>query len=150
VVRGDLFDRNSRVTHVFIDGRPVDLRPATPGVGPAANPANGVWSLSVDLGQGQLAVSLTLQQEGDRLRGSMQGALGAAEIANGSVSAAGDVSFSAPVTLEGQTTEANFTGTITADEMKGAVNITGRAPGSFTGKRAAQPMSPMSPTPPTN
>ncbi|HZI49558.1 MAG TPA: amidohydrolase family protein [Pyrinomonadaceae bacterium] len=27
VVRGDLFDRNSRVTHVFIDGRPVDLRP---------------------------------------------------------------------------------------------------------------------------
>src|SRR5205085_1988799 len=33
VSRGDLFDRNSRVTNVFIDGRPVDLRPAqtTPG-----------------------------------------------------------------------------------------------------------------------
>src|SRR5215218_4610438 len=29
VTRGDLFDRNSRVAHVFIDGRPVDLRPAT-------------------------------------------------------------------------------------------------------------------------
>jgi imidazolonepropionase-like amidohydrolase len=28
IVRGDLFDRNSHVTHVFIDGRPVDLRPA--------------------------------------------------------------------------------------------------------------------------
>jgi imidazolonepropionase-like amidohydrolase len=28
VVRGDLFDRNSQITHVFIDGRPVDLRPA--------------------------------------------------------------------------------------------------------------------------
>src|SRR5687767_11969530 len=27
VTRGDLFDRNSRVAHVFIDGRPVDLRP---------------------------------------------------------------------------------------------------------------------------
>jgi len=26
VMRGDLFDRSSRVTHVFIDGRPVDLR----------------------------------------------------------------------------------------------------------------------------
>jgi imidazolonepropionase-like amidohydrolase len=136
IVRGDLFDRNSRVTHVFIDGRPVDLRPTTPGAGPATNAANGGWSLSVDLGQGKLAVSLTLQQEGDRLSGSMQGPLGAAEIANGSVSASGDISFTAPVTLEGQTTEANFTGTITADEMKGAVNITGRAPGSFTGKRA--------------
>ncbi|HEU4835567.1 MAG TPA: amidohydrolase family protein, partial [Pyrinomonadaceae bacterium] len=30
VTRGDLFDRNSRITHVFIDGRPVDLRPPTP------------------------------------------------------------------------------------------------------------------------
>jgi len=28
VVRGDLFDRNSHVTHVFIDGRPVDVKPA--------------------------------------------------------------------------------------------------------------------------
>ncbi|HEX3248489.1 MAG TPA: amidohydrolase family protein [Pyrinomonadaceae bacterium] len=28
IVRGDLFDRNSHVTHVFIDGRPVDLRPS--------------------------------------------------------------------------------------------------------------------------
>ena len=26
-----LFDRNSRVTHVFIDGRPADLRPAAGG-----------------------------------------------------------------------------------------------------------------------
>lgn len=30
IVRGDLFDRNSQITNVFIDGRPVDLRPATP------------------------------------------------------------------------------------------------------------------------
>ena len=28
VVRGDLFDRNGRVTHVFIDGRPFELKPA--------------------------------------------------------------------------------------------------------------------------
>src|SRR5215813_3001426 len=33
VTRGDLFDRNSRITHVFIDGRPVDLRPPAPGGG---------------------------------------------------------------------------------------------------------------------
>jgi len=28
IVRGDLFDRNSRVTHVFIDGRPFEFKPA--------------------------------------------------------------------------------------------------------------------------
>jgi len=39
IVRGDLFDRNSRVTHVFIDGRPVDLRPApAPTPVPTASP----------------------------------------------------------------------------------------------------------------
>ena len=151
VMRGDLFDRNSRVTHVFIDGRPVDLRPVTAGAGQAVNIASGAWALAVDLGQGEIAVTLTLQQEGERLRGSMQGALGSAEIANASVGPAGEIRFTAPVTLEGQTTEATFTGTITGNEMRGAVNITGRAPGSFTGRRASVP-APQTPltTPPGN
>jgi imidazolonepropionase-like amidohydrolase len=30
VMRGDLFDRNSRVAHVFIDGRPVDIKAREP------------------------------------------------------------------------------------------------------------------------
>ncbi|MEP6912100.1 MAG: amidohydrolase family protein [bacterium] len=151
VMRGDLFDRNSRVTHVFIDGRPVDLRPVTAAAGPAVNIASGAWTLALDLGQGELAVTLTLQQEGERLRGSMQGALGSMDIANASVGPAGEIRFTAPVTLEGQTTEATFTGTITGNEMRGAVNITGRTPGSFTGRRASAP-APQAPstTPPGN
>ena len=150
VTRGDLFDRNSRITNVFIDGRPVDLRPATPGAGgPGTSTASGAWTLAVDLGQGELAVTLNLQQEADRLRGSMQGALGSVDIANASVGPSGDIRFTAPVTLEGQTTEATFTGTITGNEMRGAVNITGRAPGSFTGRRASAPAPPApSGTPP--
>lgn len=153
VMRGDLFDRNSRVAHVFIDGRPVDLRPVTPGAGQAGSIAGGDWALTVDLGQGELAVTLTLQQEGERLRGSMQGALGTVDIANASVGPAGEIRFTAPVTLEGQTTEATFTGNITGNEMKGAVNITGRAPGSFTGSRSSTPapQTPSAtPTPPGN
>jgi imidazolonepropionase-like amidohydrolase len=149
VTRGDLFDRNSRIMHVFIDGRPIDLRPATPGAGQPASIAGGAWTLGVDLGQGELAVTLTLQQEGDRVRGSMQGALGSVDIANASVGPSGEIRFTAPVTLEGQTTEATFTGTITGNEMRGAVNITGRAPGTFTGRRAAAPAPPTpSATPP--
>jgi hypothetical protein len=150
VMRGDLFDRNSRVTHVFIDGRPVDLRPVTAGAGQAGNIATGAWALAVDLGQGELAVTLTLQQEGERLRGSMQGALGSVDIANASVGPAGEIRFTMPVTLEGQTTEATFTGTITGNEMRGAVNITGRTPGSFTGRRPSAPAPSATPTPPGN
>lgn len=150
LTRGDLFERNSRVTHVFIDGRPVDLRPATPAGGPGQSTSAGAWTLAVDLGQGELAVTLTLQQEGERVRGSIQGALGTVDIANAAVTPAGEIRFTAPVTFEGQTTEATFTGTITGNEMKGAVNITGRAPGSFTGRRAAvaPPVPAAAPTPP--
>src|SRR5689334_3037045 len=82
VTRGDLFDRNSRVVHVFIDGRPVDLRPAATGgfgVGGPNNPS-GTWNLTVNLGQGDKTVTLTLQREGDRTTGSISGALGAGEI----------------------------------------------------------------------
>jgi hypothetical protein len=111
----------------------VDLRPVI-GV-PTRDIATGYWALSVNLGQGDLAVDLTLHQEGDRLRGSMQGGLGSVDVANGTVSAGGEISFTAPVTIEGQTTEATFSGTITGAEMKGTVNITGRSPGTFTGRR---------------
>src|SRR2546423_7429068 len=52
VMRGDLFDRNSRVTHVFIDGRPVDLRPVTAGAGPAAHNARGGGGLARPPGPG--------------------------------------------------------------------------------------------------
>ncbi|HWF88716.1 MAG TPA: amidohydrolase family protein [Pyrinomonadaceae bacterium] len=47
VTRGDLFDRNSRITHVFIDGRPVDLRPPTPPGDPGQGPG---WLGSLRVG----------------------------------------------------------------------------------------------------
>jgi imidazolonepropionase-like amidohydrolase len=144
VTRGDLFDRNMRISHVFIDGRPVELKPITAaGTGAIAS---GVWTLNVDLGEGQQAVTLNLQQQGESLRGSMQGALGSAQIANGSVGAAGDIRFSVPVNVGGLTTEAVFTGTITGNEMRGTVTVVGRSPGSFTGTRPGP--APTVPTPP--
>ena len=91
VTRGDLFDRNSRVAHVFIDGRPIDLRPASGG--PARNTLGGTWTVNVNLGQGDRAITLNLQQEGERLTGSISGPLGAGEISNASAASAGEVRF---------------------------------------------------------
>ncbi|HYJ86656.1 MAG TPA: amidohydrolase family protein, partial [Pyrinomonadaceae bacterium] len=146
VTRGDLFDRNRQITHVFIDGRQVDLRPPTPA---AATPgsATGTWTLSVDLGSGDIAATLTLQQMGERLRGSLQGSLGSGDIANASGGPGGEIRFTVPVTLEGQTSEATFAGRINGNEMQGTVNIVGRAPGSFTGTRAGAPTPAAEPSP---
>ncbi|HEX8845026.1 MAG TPA: amidohydrolase family protein [Pyrinomonadaceae bacterium] len=135
ITRGDLFDRNARIAHVFIDGQPVELRPATTTPTGAGGTATGTWTLSVKLTEGDQSVTLVLQQEGEALRGSIQGALGSGQIANATLSPNGELRFTVPVTIGGQTNEATFTGTITGNEMRGSVQIVGRDPGTFTGTR---------------
>jgi len=137
VTRGDLFDRNSRIAHVFIDGRPVDLRPAPPGGGPGQgrNTLAGQWTVIVTTAQGDRTISLTLQQEGERLTGSISGPLGAGEISNGSASNTGEVRFTVSVNVEGQTKEATFTGNLANNQIRGSVAIVGSAPGTFTATR---------------
>src|SRR6185369_11411449 len=132
VTRGDLFDRNVRVAHVFIDGHPVDLRPPTGGGGAGRNSLSGAWSVNVNLGAGDRTMTLTLQQEGERLSGSIAGALGTGEISNGSASNTGEVQFTATVNVEGQTKEATFTGRLANNEIRGSVAIVGMTPGTFT------------------
>jgi hypothetical protein len=138
VVRGDLFDRNSRVAHVFIDGRPIDLRPAAPA-GQGRGSLSGTWLVNVNLGQNDQTATLTLQQDGERLRGAIQGPLGSGDIANASATPAGEVRFTVSLTLEGQTKEATFAGNLSGNEMRGTVTIEGRPPGSFSATRSAQP-----------
>ena len=145
ITRGDFFDRTTRITHVFIDGSPVDLRPVTGTT--SAGVASGTWTLKINLGSGDIVVTLILQQEGERLRGSIEGGLGSREIANASVGAGGELRFSVPITFEGQTAEGSFAGKISGNEMQGTVNVVGRAPGSFSGTRAASP--PQLSAPPT-
>jgi imidazolonepropionase-like amidohydrolase len=152
VTRGDLFDRSARITHVFIDGRPMDLRPVTApagGVGGGVN-ASGTWTLNINLGEGDVASTLTLEQQGAQVSGSIQGALGSAEIAGASVGASGDIRFTAPLTIGGLTTEATFSGTITGNEMRGTVQVVGRSPGSFTGTRPNAPPAQPPPAQPQN
>ncbi|HEY0080329.1 MAG TPA: amidohydrolase family protein [Pyrinomonadaceae bacterium] len=145
VTRGDLLDRNRRIAHVFIDGRPVDLRPAATSAAGAQQIA-GNWTLRVNMqsvGEAEVSISLNLQQQGERITGSIQGALGAAQIANAALGAGGELRFTVPVTIANQqTTEANFVGTVTGNEMRGTVELVGRGTGTFTGARAGAPPTP--------
>lgn len=132
ITRGDLFDRNSRITQVFIDGRPIDLRPAQSGGQGGGRNLTGAWSLNLNLGE-EKTVSLNLRQEGDRLSGSIQGSLGSAEISNASIG--NDIRFTVVLNLEGQTREASFIGTLSGNEIRGSVTMEGHAPGTFTATR---------------
>ncbi|MFL6332014.1 MAG: amidohydrolase family protein [Pyrinomonadaceae bacterium] len=144
VTRGDLFDKNRRVTHLFIDGRQVELRPAATAPGGAT--ASGTWTLNVNLGgsgneRQELSATLTLRQQGESLTGSLQGQLGSGTIASGTLTGS-EINFTVPITLPApasQTTDAIFTGTLSGNEMRGTVQVVGRGAGTFTGTRAGGP-----------
>lgn len=145
VTRGDLFDKSRRVAHLFIDGRQIELRPAAAAAGGPAT-ASGTWTLNVMLGgsgneRQEMSGTLTLQQQGDRLTGSLQGQLGSGTIASGTLTGS-DVNFTVPITLPApasQTTDAIFTGTISGGEMRGTVQVVGRGSGTFNATRAGGP-----------
>jgi hypothetical protein len=116
--------------------------------------ASGTWALTVNLGgsgneRQEFSVTLNLQQQGERLSGTLQGQLGSGQLANGTATGA-DVNFTIPVTLPApasQTTDAIFTGTISGNQMTGTVQIVGRGPGTFTGARAGGPPTGSGATP---
>lgn len=138
VTRGDIFDKSSRVTHVFIDGRAVDLKPAaatTAGSG-AATVVSGSWVLKIKSADGrEETATLSLQQQGARLSGSLQGDLGPVQISGGSIDEAGNFQFTAPVTFGGTTSEATFTGKITGNQLTGTVQTVGRDPATLSGTK---------------
>jgi imidazolonepropionase-like amidohydrolase len=136
VVRGDLFESSGRVTQVFVDGRPIAVRaPAMEAAG--ANAASGAWTITATFAEGDRTVTLNLQQDGERLRGNIQGSLGQSDIANGSISS-GEIRFTVPVTLGGSSEEATFNGTMTGNVIRGSVTIVGRPNGTFVGTRPGQ------------
>jgi hypothetical protein len=153
ITRGDLLARDRRVAHVFIDGKPVDLRPAAPSADRGSN-VSGIWSLTVNLtGSGnekqELTATLNLRQETDRLTGSLSGGLGSGSIVNGSLSGT-DVNLTVPITLPApasQTTDAIFTGNVSGNQMSGTVQVVGRGAGTFTATRAGRPTQLPTPSP---
>ena len=119
---------------MFIDGRPVDLKPAA-AVAQTRSSLTGTWSLAINLGE-EKTTSLNLRQEGNRLTGSIQGPFGSGEIAN--ASAGNEVRFTVVLNIDGQTKEATFSGAVagSGNEIRGGVTIEGRAPGTFTATRS--------------
>ena len=163
ISRGDLFDRNGHITQLFIDGKPVAVRPpvaagaggfgggrggagGSPGGGeagcaPAADEmltATGTWTLSVNIDATDRTVTLSLRQEGTRLTGSIQGMMGSSEIQNGSIGSDGAFRFNASVTLKEGTEEGMFSGTLEGNALRGRLTIVGHAPGIFSGTRPAR------------
>lgn len=150
VIKGDLFGTQKTVTHVFVDGKLFEPKPAeTPsgrgpggrGTGPGgqgggANPSalpnvGGGYSINIAAPGQPLTGTLTLTQQGSQLTGTMVTELGTTPIRDGRVSQNG-FSFAGTVVFGGQsidfTVQATVTGNTfsgTVDSPQGAIPITG-------------------------
>lgn len=132
ITRGDLF--TGHVTQVFVDGTPIEAR-APANANAAGSVAGGTWTITVTSDEGEKSVTLALQQVGDQLRGTIQGALGSSQISNGSIGANGELQFTASVTMAAGTEEARFSGTVAGNVIRGTVAVVGHPQGTFIGTR---------------
>jgi imidazolonepropionase-like amidohydrolase len=133
VTRGDLF--SGRVTQVFVDGSPVEIRAQAAATNASGAMANGTWNVTVTTDEGERQVTMALQQFGDQVRGTLQGALGSSQVSDGSIGADGAIRFRATVTMGGGTEEATFTGTISGNVLRGTVAVVGHPQGTFIGQK---------------
>lgn len=146
ITRGDIFAKDVRVTHVFIDGVMFENKtPATPprgsgrpggGEGPAAAGipnAAGTWTLNIEIPGNPITMTAVLTQQGERIGGTLQSQdIGSAAISSGTISAE-SITFKATLNV-GQPLDVTFTGKVTGNQMSGVVSSPmGDAP--FTGTK---------------
>jgi len=137
---GDIFDPQTQVKHVFIDGRKFDI-PKTEPAGPTETEgsritdAAGRWILTVDSPQGMVEVTLDLQQQGNSLSGMSSSMLGTFPISDGTLS---DNNFSFKLAVDSPDMGGMvimFSGSIEGSKMTGTIDLGPMGLMDFTGSK---------------
>ncbi len=156
---GDLFNKDTKIKHVFVDGKPFEIKaaePARPGgpggrggpggpgapgggrgpgavTGGSAPLAAGNWELIINAPEGQVQGTLKISQDGSSLSGEITTPFGTAPLKNGVVTG-NDVSFGFSLNVQGQQLEVAATAKITGDSISGSLAAAGQS-SSFSGTR---------------
>lgn len=98
--------------------------------------ADGTWAMSVETPRGTMTQTLTIQQDGGTIKGTLKNQRGDAPLA-GSVTG-NKVSFTVKRETPNGTFTLEYSGTIDGDSMQGTVHSE-RFDGKWTAKRAVAP-----------
>jgi imidazolonepropionase-like amidohydrolase len=131
VSRGDIFGKDKRVTHVFVDGRMFEQKeqPRTPAAStagggqttaPGAANIGGTYSVNIEIPGQPLPATMILTQQGSTLTGSLQTQFGTTQIKEGKITPDG-FSYSATVDFQGQTFEIFVKGTVAGNRISGTI-----------------------------
>lgn len=153
VTSGDIFDRRTQVKYVFVDGIQYQVkapapamagpggpggrggRPGGPGGGAVSMAAAvGVWTLQINSPQGQMTVTMNIQQGAGGLGGDITSQFGTTRL--GDVRLNGnELIFNYTVNAGGNELPIAAQGTIQGDSIRGTMTVLGQQV-EFTGARA--------------
>lgn len=121
-----VFEKASKITRVFIDGREIRLPADKPKAAEtAASPIDGSWALTVRAPQGNVAIQVTLKASDGKLSGSFSGESGSGEIRNGSFDGtAFEFTISTNAQNTAEASDWQFRGTLADRSMTGTVTTT--------------------------
>jgi imidazolonepropionase-like amidohydrolase len=134
-----IFDKESKVTRIFVDGREARVpaedekkKPGTPAT-TASTGVDGTWSFVVKATAGDVNISATLHVENGQISGTFSGDRGAGDIGDGTFDGT-TVQFSIAGRGKEEAGDWIFHGTLHGANMEGTVSTTlGTFP--FTGSR---------------
>ena len=162
IASGDIFARDTKIRHVFVDGKyfvpkvpetpqrpggalggrggrggaPTGAAPNDGGVGESTGSglAAGSWTLTVNSERGAMQLTATLQQNGDAISGALTLPFGSAPITKGSVKG-NEIELEYTVTTpNGQTMNGTMKGKIDGSSISGQMGMMGRN-SDFTGTK---------------
>ncbi|HEX5081162.1 MAG TPA: amidohydrolase family protein [Blastocatellia bacterium] len=152
VTSGDLFDRRSQVKHVFVDGKPYEVKlPAPTQAGPAGRSggrggrpgaaadaagspisAAGSWSITSESPQGPIQLTFNIKQENSTISGEVATPFGTFPL-SGSISG-NELSFAFTAKVQNQDLPVTGKGSIDGNSIRGAISAMGMDSG-FSGTR---------------
>ena len=110
---------------------------------PSSTNVAGTWNLRVETEKGKQSVVLVLNQQGERLTGSLRSLEGGPDLDNvaldGSIRGR-TINFSMSPKGQEKASNIKYSGTVNDDSMKGDVNFGERGPGNWTAERTHEPV----------
>ncbi len=118
-----LFDKNAKVTRLFIDG--AEIRPETKEErgGERVSPIDGTWNLTVRAPSGNVNISVTLRAEQGHVSGTFSGDRGSGDVAGGLWDRP-TLQFTIAAQVDAETSDWLFRGTVSDDAIDGTVSTT--------------------------
>jgi imidazolonepropionase-like amidohydrolase len=152
VTSGDLFDRRSQIKHVFVDGKPYEVKlPAPTQAGPGARfggrggrpgaaassagssiSAAGSWSITSESPQGPIQLTFNIKQEDSTISGEVATPFGTFPL-SGAISG-NELSFAFTAKVQNQDLPVTGKGSIDGNSIRGTISAMGMDSG-FSGTR---------------